>query len=136
MGDWAKDKKPVWEKVCEQYGGSKEAFDWGTWGFFDWAVGKAWPTISSISKARKFGWHRHDDTFETWIETFRTFENAGILPQNHLLHTKASPLKAVNGVSNGTEKVSNGIKEVYSVKNEELTNHGDPKAEAPSVVAA
>lgn len=136
MGDWAKDKKPVWEKVCEQYGGSKEAFDWGTWGFFDWAVGKAWPTISSISKARKFGWHRHDDTFETWIETFRTFENAGILPRNHLLHTHASPLKTVNGVSNGTENVSNGIKEAFSVKNEELTNHGDPKAEAPSVVAA
>ncbi|KAL4862672.1 hypothetical protein BDV12DRAFT_207071 [Aspergillus spectabilis] len=82
MAEWAKDKKPVWERICDKYGGNKEAFDWGTWGFFDWTIGKSWPTISSINKARRFGWTRHDDTFETWVETFRTFENAGILPPN------------------------------------------------------
>lgn len=48
MGDWAKDKRPVWEAICDKYGGNKEAFDWGTWGFFDWATGKSWPTISTM----------------------------------------------------------------------------------------
>lgn len=34
----------------------------------------------SIAKARKFGWNRYDDTEQTLYQTFRTFENAGILP--------------------------------------------------------
>jgi len=116
MEDWAKDKKPVWEKICEKYGGNKEAFDWGTWFFFDWATGKAWPTLSTITKARKFGWNRYDDTYEAWIETFRTFENAGILPRNHLLHADKATTKT---------RLANEEKKG-------VTNEGD----APPVVAA
>lgn len=80
MGDWAKDKCEVWHRIVEKHGGDKEAFEWGTWDFFDWATGKNWPTISSMSKARAYGWNRHDDTYDTFTETFRAFENAGILP--------------------------------------------------------
>jgi len=86
MGEWAKDKRAVWERICDKYGGSKEAFDWGTWAFFDWSVGKAWPTISSINKARRMGWKRQDDTYQTYINTFKSFENAGVLPPNCALH--------------------------------------------------
>ncbi|KAM5345997.1 hypothetical protein ACJ41O_011858 [Fusarium nematophilum] len=80
MGEWAKDKKHVWEQVIAKYGGCAEAFDWGTWQFVDWALGKAWSTLSSVSKARKFGWKRSDDTYDTYVETLHAFENAGILP--------------------------------------------------------
>ncbi|KAH7016740.1 hypothetical protein EDB80DRAFT_873480 [Ilyonectria destructans] len=80
MEDWAKDKKHIWERVVVKYGGSAEAFDWGTWQFVDWALGKSWSTLSSVSKARKFGWMRSDDTYDTYVETFNAFENAGILP--------------------------------------------------------
>ncbi|PKX88822.1 SDR family oxidoreductase [Aspergillus novofumigatus IBT 16806] len=85
MVEWAKDKKEVWERVVQKYGGKREAFDWGTWGFFNWATGKSWLMISSISKARKFGWHRVDKTLDTWIETYRSFENAGVLPSHREL---------------------------------------------------
>ena len=124
MADWATDKKEVWERVCAKYGGSKEAFDWGTWGFFDWSIGKAWPTIMTISKARKFGWNRYDDTFETWVETFRTFSNAGILPRGHLMKAlpSATKLPSKDVKVNGTSA--------------SLDNHGEPEAEAPSMVAA
>lgn len=124
MADWAKDKKAVWEEVCDKYGGSKEAFDWGTWGFFDWSIGKAWPTIMSISKARKFGWNRYDDTLETWIETFKTFANAGILPREHMVKafSNGTGSRVIDVATNGTEKP--------------LSNHGKPEEEASSVVAA
>ncbi|KAI3007399.1 hypothetical protein CBS147346_3208 [Aspergillus niger] len=82
MVEWAKDKRAVWETVVQKHGGKVEAFDWGTWGFFNWATGKSWLTISSINKARKYGWKRHDNTFDTWIETYRSFENAGVLPSH------------------------------------------------------
>ncbi|GAQ45726.1 hypothetical protein AtubIFM61612_010506 [Aspergillus tubingensis] len=82
MVEWAKDKRAVWETVVQKHGGKVEAFDWGTWGFFNWATGKSWLTISSVNKARKYGWQRHDNTFDTWIETYRSFENAGVLPSH------------------------------------------------------
>lgn len=80
MVDWSRDKAAVWETIVAKHGGNPEAINWGTWDFFDWAVGKGWATIGTVSKARKFGWTRYDDTLETWIQTFRSFENAGILP--------------------------------------------------------
>lgn len=80
MRTWAADKRPVWDRVVAKHGGNPDAFDWGTWDFVDWGLGKAWSTISSVRKARKFGWTRSDDSFEAYVETFRAFENAGILP--------------------------------------------------------
>ncbi|KAH7061963.1 nucleoside-diphosphate-sugar epimerase GsfE [Paraphoma chrysanthemicola] len=81
MIDWARDKKPYWESVCRKYGGNPDAFDWGTWGFFDWMSGRTWPTLGTTNKARKYGWTRVDDTRESWYETFRSFEAAGVLPK-------------------------------------------------------
>ncbi|KAL6411957.1 hypothetical protein AUP68_04337 [Ilyonectria robusta] len=85
MSDWAKDNKEAWDSVVRKHGGHPDAFHWGTWDFFDWAVGKAWFTIGSVSKARKFGWTRYDDTYDCWVKTFRSFENAGILPPSSAL---------------------------------------------------
>ncbi|KAF4547705.1 Hypothetical protein D9617_37g012310 [Elsinoe fawcettii] len=91
MESWAAGKKDTWLKICKDQGGNENAFDWGTWFFFDWSLGKAWPTLGTASKARKYGWTRYDDTFDTWIETFKSFEAAGVLPkQNHALKRKDS----------------------------------------------
>ncbi|KAF4975664.1 hypothetical protein FZEAL_7554 [Fusarium zealandicum] len=95
MIDWAKDKEEVWARVVAKHGGQIEAFGWGTWDFFDWAIGKAWCTISTVSKARKFGWTRYDVTYDTFIETFRTFENAGILPYAEVKHPAEKPKKRI-----------------------------------------
>ena len=80
MTEWAKGKEALWANVVAKHGGHPDAFQWGTWDFFDWAVGKAWVTIGSVTKARKYGWSRYDDTYECWVKTFRSFENAGVLP--------------------------------------------------------
>ncbi|KAL4905536.1 hypothetical protein BDW74DRAFT_185061 [Aspergillus multicolor] len=85
MVEWAKDKKPVWDRVVAKYGGKTFAFDWGTWGFFNWATGKSWLTISSVNKARRLGWSRYDRSFDTWIETYQSFVNAGVLPPRQAL---------------------------------------------------
>lgn len=109
MIDWAKDKKPYWEAVCKKYGGNPQAFDWGSWGFFDWTTGKTWPTISTVNKARKYGWTRQDDTYETWIETFRSFENAGILPREHVLKADLREKKlAANTVLHEANSTTDG----------------------------
>jgi hypothetical protein len=109
MEDWQQGKQEVWDRVCEKYGGNKSAFSWGTWGFMNWAMGKAWPTTSSMSKARKFGWHRQDDSLETWYETFQSFENAGVLPRADLLRGSSGQGKRIKNVVNGTNGLANGI---------------------------
>lgn len=90
MVEWAKDKKPVWERVVAKNGGSSEAFDWATWDILDWGLGESWLAITTVAKARKFGWTRFDDTYDTWIETFRSFENAGVLPMSTPIEKKAT----------------------------------------------
>ncbi|KAF5857751.1 hypothetical protein ETB97_005386 [Aspergillus alliaceus] len=84
MGRWAEDKRAVWERICDKYGGSKEAFDWGTWAFFDWT-----------------GWKRKDDTYQTYIDTFKSFENARVLTPNRVLHQNTKAM--VDGKRDRTE---------------------------------
>ncbi|KAL1614490.1 hypothetical protein SLS54_009748 [Diplodia seriata] len=82
INDWIKDKRPVWERVVAKYGGKVEAFDWCTWGMFEWAYcQRHWPALPSVTKARSLGWMRVDTAMQCWEETFGTFENAGILPK-------------------------------------------------------
>lgn len=78
--EWAKDKREAWNRVVEKYGGKHEVFDWAAWGHLSWGMGRAWSTLLSVGKARKFGWKRYDDTFEAWTKTYKSLENAGILP--------------------------------------------------------
>lgn len=117
MADWAQGKKQVWQQIAAKHGGHPDAFNWGTWDFFDWALGKAWYTIGSVSKARKFGWKRYDDSLDAWTQTFRSFENAGILPtvmprppvDIDTLHRLPNPADVVNarlGLARKTESVN------------------------------
>ncbi|KAH7074367.1 hypothetical protein BKA63DRAFT_543245 [Paraphoma chrysanthemicola] len=79
------DKKEVWKRVVAKHGGKVEAFEWSSWAHLDWAIGKSWYTLLSMSKAREYGWTRTDDTSESFLKTIRSFENAGILPQSTVL---------------------------------------------------
>ncbi|KAK7742400.1 hypothetical protein SLS53_004546 [Cytospora paraplurivora] len=84
MMEWSKDKRAIWERLVAKHGGNPKAFDWGTWDIMDWGLGEGWYAFASVNKARKFGWTRHDDTYDTFVQTFRSFENAGVLPpQQH-----------------------------------------------------
>jgi hypothetical protein len=77
-------------------------------------------TIGSVGKARKFGWKRYDDTYDTYVETFRAFENAGVLPYADVLRaenkgqaTQASlaphPYDAVTLMKAKVKKEQNGV---------------------------
>ncbi|KIL94277.1 hypothetical protein FAVG1_02840 [Fusarium avenaceum] len=123
MTEWHKDKKQVWERVVAKYGGQLEAFEWGTWDFFDWAVGKSWLTISSMTKARKFGWKRYDDTYDTYIETFRAFENAGVLPYADALRTENKGQAAQASRAHPYDAVTLKMARDKSEKNGVATNH-------------
>ncbi|PLB48513.1 nucleoside-diphosphate-sugar epimerase GsfE [Aspergillus steynii IBT 23096] len=83
MAEWASDKGPVWEHIVAKYGGKVESFRLDSFALMNWYITPSqqkMPFMSTVSKARKMGWSRVDNTYESWIATFRSYENAGVLP--------------------------------------------------------
>ncbi|KAH8698734.1 nucleoside-diphosphate-sugar epimerase GsfE [Talaromyces proteolyticus] len=80
--EWAKDKKEVWDRVVDKYGGKKEAFEWTDWRYLNWTVGREWTTHVSLEKAREFGWTRFDGNYASFVATFTVLEQTGVLPKH------------------------------------------------------
>ncbi|KAI2871856.1 hypothetical protein CBS76997_4373 [Aspergillus niger] len=83
LAEWAQDKKPVWERIATKYGGDPEAFQLDAFRLMNWYITPApnmVPFISTVVKARQFGWNHGDDTYQSWLNTMRAYENAGVLP--------------------------------------------------------
>ncbi|KAJ6178270.1 nucleoside-diphosphate-sugar epimerase GsfE [Penicillium mononematosum] len=86
MKEWAMDKAPVWERIIAKYGGNVDSFQIGAFELMNWFSNPTekitTPYVATLNKARKAGWGRVDDSYDTWIRTLQSYENAGILP-NH-----------------------------------------------------
>ncbi|GLA90027.1 hypothetical protein AtubIFM56815_005574 [Aspergillus tubingensis] len=83
LAEWAQDKKPVWERIVAKYGGDPEAFQLDAFQLMNWYITPApnmKPFITTVVKARQFGWNHSDDTYQSWLNTMRAYENAGVLP--------------------------------------------------------
>lgn len=83
LAEWAKDKKPVWETIVARHGGDPEAFHLDAFELMNWYITPSQqkaPFVSTVTKARQFGWDRSDDTYQGWLNTMRAYENAGVLP--------------------------------------------------------
>lgn len=82
LDEWAEDKRQVWDRICDKHGspGCKATFESGTWAFQDWVFRRTWPTPLSISKARKFGWTGHLDSYDSFIDAFNKFRELGQIP--------------------------------------------------------
>ncbi|EKG22577.1 hypothetical protein MPH_00045 [Macrophomina phaseolina MS6] len=85
LGEWVKDKRPVWERIVQKYGGSVEVFDSCNWQALEWSSKREWPIFPSVTKARKYGWLRYDTAIECWSGAFKAYEDAGILPNSDLV---------------------------------------------------
>ncbi|KAI9037295.1 SDR family oxidoreductase [Aspergillus affinis] len=90
LGEWAKDKVPVWERIVAKYGGRVDsfridAFEMMNW-FFNPNCDVITPYVGSINKARKAGWGRVDDSYDIWALTLQSYENAGVLPNHRQFH--------------------------------------------------
>lgn len=82
LAEWAKDKREVWDKICDRAGAPEAKATWegGTWAFQDWVFQRTWSGTLSVNKARKFGWTGHIDSFESFTDVFKRFQESGQLP--------------------------------------------------------
>lgn len=80
--EWSKDKRPVWEALCDQAGvpEAKATFDAATWAYQDWVFQRSWSATISMTKARKYGWTGYKDSFESITEAFDKFKTLKQIP--------------------------------------------------------
>ncbi|KGO66507.1 hypothetical protein PITC_012250 [Penicillium italicum] len=84
--EWARDKEEVWKSIVAKYGGRADSFQSGGFAMLNWGFNPAieikTPFMSTVAKARKFGWNRIDNSYEAYDRAFRSYENTGILPDS------------------------------------------------------
>jgi nucleoside-diphosphate-sugar epimerase len=82
LAEWAKDKRPAWDRICDQAGTpqAKASWDAGTWAYQDWVFQRTWSATLSINKARKFGWTGHMDSYQAFVKTFEKMKALGQIP--------------------------------------------------------
>ena len=82
FAEWAKDKRPVWDRLCERTGRpeAKGTWDAGTWQYQDWVFQRAWNATVSFNKAREYGFTGHKDSYKSIVEAFDRFKHAKQIP--------------------------------------------------------
>ncbi|KAG4444237.1 hypothetical protein IFR05_000334 [Cadophora sp. M221] len=82
LAEWSKDKRQVWDRVCDKAGvpEAKKTWDAGTWQYQDWVFGRTWSATLSISKAREFGWTGYIDSYKSFTEAFEKFKELKQIP--------------------------------------------------------
>nr|OQO24548.1 hypothetical protein B0A51_06797 [Rachicladosporium sp. CCFEE 5018] len=82
LAEWAQDKRPVWDKVCEKAGvpEAKASWDAGTWQYQDWVFQRAWNATISFNKAREFGFTGYRDSYKSIVQAWEDMRKAKQIP--------------------------------------------------------
>lgn len=75
------DVKKAWERLAENRGLEKEAFEKATWGFLTFVFGRNYNIVISMNKARKAGWTGYQDTFDALSQTLDELVGEKVLPR-------------------------------------------------------
>ena len=74
------DVQTAWKKLRDRDGLDSDAFGNATWAFLGFVLGRNYPIVISMSKARKYGWTGYQDTWESISETLDRLEEEKVLP--------------------------------------------------------
>ncbi|OQO07454.1 hypothetical protein B0A48_07151 [Cryoendolithus antarcticus] len=82
LAEWAQDKRPVWDRLCEQAGvpEAKASWDAGTWQYQDWVFQRAWNSTISFNKAREFGFTGYRDSYKSIVQAWEDMRKAKQIP--------------------------------------------------------
>jgi nucleoside-diphosphate-sugar epimerase len=81
LADYMKDKKEVWEKIVDKYGGDKKLWEYATFDFADATFGQSWPNEVDMTKAKEFGWDKQEDSVQAFHKTFDRMKELGMIPK-------------------------------------------------------
>lgn len=79
---WSQDKdvQAAWKKLSDREGLDSSALEKASWAFADFAWGRDYNVVLSMSKARKLGWTGYYDTWENMSSVFDTLKEERVIP--------------------------------------------------------
>ncbi len=81
LADWMADKGPLWRRIAKDHGlAQADLSAVAAWGFGDFVFGQEHDVISDLGRLRRAGFCDHTDSEEMFIDHFRSYREARILP--------------------------------------------------------
>ena len=81
LAEYMRDKGPVWERVVARHGLRPTQLDTLVlWPYGDYQFRPQWDVVSSMGKARSFGFHERVDSPAMFVRQFETYREARIIP--------------------------------------------------------
>ena len=78
---WMADKAPLWRRIAEDHGlALPDIADVAAWGFGDFVFGQEHDVISDLGRLRRSGFCEHLDSEAMFLDHFRSYREAKILP--------------------------------------------------------
>ena len=83
LAEWSKDKRQVWDSICDRTNCPKAKATWdaATWAYQDWVFQRTWCATLSVNKAREFGWTAQVDSYKSFTYAFEKFAELGQIPK-------------------------------------------------------
>ncbi|UJR26448.1 hypothetical protein I4U23_007778 [Adineta vaga] len=80
LADYMPKNKETWDRLVKHNRLDSSAFDYATWNFIDFVLGRAFDDHGDMTKARKFGWTTTVDTKQSYIQCFDRLKQMKIIP--------------------------------------------------------
>ena len=81
LAETMRDKAPVWDRLVAEHGLRPIPFDQvAAWNFGDFVFSAGFDIISSMTKARRYGFHEVVDTEEMFLRLFDELRSARVIP--------------------------------------------------------
>ncbi|CAF3670925.1 unnamed protein product [Adineta steineri] len=79
---YVSENKDVWERLAKREKLDASAFDYATWGFVDFGLGRAFDDHGDMTNARQYGWTVTVDTTECYAQCFDRLKKLKIIPSD------------------------------------------------------
>lgn len=82
LGEWMKDKEPVWQKIVERHKLKKQRLtDIALWDFGDFVFRQDWDVLSDLTRLRQCEFSKALNSFDMFNQQLDAYEDARILPR-------------------------------------------------------
>ena len=81
LAEYMRDKGPLWERIVARHGLHPTRLDaLVLWPYGDYQFRPQWDVVSSMEKARSFGFHEAVDSHAMFVRQFEMYRGAGVIP--------------------------------------------------------
>jgi nucleoside-diphosphate-sugar epimerase len=81
LADCMQDKSPVWDRIVAKHGLQQTRLDaLVLWAYGDYQLRPEWDVVSSMDKARSFGFHESIDSVAMFIRQFEHYRTERVIP--------------------------------------------------------